>query len=66
MFQQYPAFQAAMWGVFRAAGWEGLSVATALGWVLVVFLFVRWAGSLRQGARFHVLWMLGLWALQRR
>ena len=30
VFQQYPAFQAAMWGVYRATGWEGLSVATAL------------------------------------
>ena len=29
-------------------------------------LFVRWAGSFRQGARFHVLWILALLALQRR
>jgi hypothetical protein len=66
IFQQYPAFQATMWLVLRAAGWEGLSVATAVGWVTAFLLFVRWGGSFRDGARFHVLWMLGLWALQRR
>ena len=66
IFQQYPAFQATMWLVLRATGWEGLSVATAVGWVTAFLLFVRWGGSFRDGARFHVLWMLALWALQRR
>jgi hypothetical protein len=66
VYQQYPAFQAAMWAIFRAAGWAGLSAATALGWVAAFLLVVRWAGPMRQGARFHVLWMLALWALQRR
>ena len=66
LYQQYPAFQAAMWAIFRVAGWAGLSAATAVGWVAAFLLIVRWAGPLRQGARFHVLWMLALWALQRR
>ena len=34
--------------------------------MLAFLLIARWAGTLRQGARFHVLWMLALWALQRR
>ena len=66
IFQQYPAFQATMWNILRVAGWGGLSVATAAGWMLAFLLAVRWAGTFREGARFHVLWMLGLWALQRR
>ena len=66
LYQQYPAFQAAMWAIFRVAGWAGLSAATAVGWVAAFLLIARWAGPLRQGARFHVLWMLALWALQRR
>src|SRR5262245_13697138 len=66
VYQQYPAFQAAMWAIFGVAGWAGLSAATAVGWVAAYFLLMRWAGPLRQAARFHVLWMLALWALQRR
>jgi hypothetical protein len=66
IYQQYPAFQAAMWAVFRAAGWDGLSAVTAVGWLVALALIVRWAGPLRDGARFHVLWMLAVWALQRR
>lgn len=66
VYQQYPAFQWAMWTIFRIAGWGGLSVATAVGWMLAFLLVVRWGGTFRQGARFHVLWMLALWALQRR
>src|SRR5262245_58999615 len=66
VYQQYPAFQTAMWAIFRAAGWAGLSAATAVGWVAAFVLMVRWGGPLRQGARFHVLWMIALWALQRR
>ena len=66
LYQQYPAFQAVMWAIFRVAGWAGLSAATAVGWVAAFLLIARWAGPLRQGARFHVLWMLALWALQRR
>jgi hypothetical protein len=66
VFQQYPLFQSSMWAIFRAAGWAGLSAATAVGWLAAFLLIVRWAGPWRQGARFHVLWMLGLWALQRR
>ena len=66
LYQQYPAFQAVMWAIFRVAGWTGLSAATAVGWVAAFLLVARWAGPLRQGARFHVLWMLALWALQRR
>jgi hypothetical protein len=66
VYQQYPAFQSTMWAIFRATGWAGLSAATAIGWMAAFLLVVRWAGPLRQGARFHVLWMLALWALQRR
>jgi hypothetical protein len=66
VYQQYPAFQATMWAILRLAGWEGLSVATAVGWMLAFVLVARWGGTFRQGARFHVLWMLALWALQRR
>src|SRR5262245_9182706 len=66
IYQQYPAFQATMWAIYRAAGWPGLSAATAIGWMLAFLLVARWGGPFRQGARFHVLWMLGLWALQRR
>jgi len=66
VYQQYPAFQATMWAILRVAGWDGLSVATAVGWMLAFLLVARWGGTFRQGARFHVLWMLGLWALQRR
>jgi len=66
VFQQYPLFQSAMWAIFRAAGWAGLSAATAAGWLAAFLLIARWGGPWRQGARFHVLWMLALWALQRR
>jgi hypothetical protein len=66
IYQQYPAFQLTMWTILRVAGWGGLSVATAVGWMLAFLLIARWAGTFAQGARFHVLWMLGLWALQRR
>src|SRR4029079_16166966 len=66
VYQQYPAFQAAMWAILRARGWGGLSAATWIGCVAAFLLIARWAGPLRQGARFHVLWMLALWALQRR
>jgi hypothetical protein len=66
IYQQYPAFQLTMWAILRAAGWGGLSVATAVGWVLAFLLVARWAGTFREGARFHVLWMFALLALQRR
>ena len=66
VYQQYPAFQAAVWAVFRAASWAGLSVITAVGWMAAFLLIARWGGPFRQGARFHVLWMFALWALQRR
>ena len=33
VYQQYPAFQATMWAIFRVAGWDGLSAATAVGWM---------------------------------
>jgi hypothetical protein len=66
LYQQYPAFQFTVWTILRIAGWGGLSVATAVGWVLGFLLIARWAGTFAQGARFHVLWMVGLWALQRR
>ena len=55
-----------MWGVYRATGWEGFSVATAARLGAGVLAVRALGGSFRQGARFHVLWMLGLWALQRR
>jgi len=66
LYQQYPAFQFTMWTILRIAGWGGLSVATAVGWVLGFLLIARWAGTFAQGARFHLLWMVGLWAVQRR
>ena len=66
VYQQYPVFQATVWAVYRAFGWSGLSVTAAVGWVLVFLLFVRWAGPFRRAPRFHVIWMLGLCALQRR
>jgi len=66
VYQQYPVFQTAIWAVYRAAGWAGLSATTAIGWMAAFLLIVRWGGPLRQGARFHVLWMIALWALQRR
>src|SRR3954452_11115591 len=55
-----------MWTVLRVVGWGGLSVATAAGWMAAFLLVARWAGTFRQGARFHVLWMICLWASQRR
>ena len=66
VYQQYPAFQATMWAILRAAGWGGLSVATCVGWVTAFLLVIAYAGGLRQSARFHVLWILALAALQRR
>lgn len=65
-FQQYPAFQAAVWGTFRVGGWAALSVLACAGWVAALLLFVRWAGPLRMGAALHPFWILGLYALQRR
>src|SRR5262245_52572489 len=38
IYQQYPAFQSTMWAILGAAGWGGLSVATAVGWVLAFLL----------------------------
>jgi len=66
VYQQYPVFQWVMWTILRVGGWGALSVATAVGWMLSFLLIARWAGTFREGARFHVLWMIGLWALQRR
>jgi len=66
IYQQYPAFQAVTWTILRVAGWGGLSVATAAGWMLAFLLIARWGGTFREGARFHVLWVLALCALQRR
>src|SRR5262252_2152240 len=60
VYQQYPVFQTAIWAVYRAAGWAGLSATTAIGWMAAFLLIVRWGGPLRQGARFHVLWMIAL------
>ena len=34
LYQQYPAFQFTMWTILHIAGWGGLGVATAVGWVL--------------------------------
>jgi hypothetical protein len=59
-------FQTVMWAIYRLAGWAGLSATTAIGWMAAFLLIARWGGPLRQGARFHVLWMIALWAVQRR
>ncbi len=66
LYQQYPVFQTVVWGVYRVAGWNGLSVLTAVGWTSVLLLFVHFAGRIREGAHFHLLWMIALFALQRR
>jgi hypothetical protein len=66
IYQQYPVFQAVLGAVYRATGWEGLSVLGAAGWAAVFLLFVRWAGGLRLSVALHLPWMLALWALERR
>jgi hypothetical protein len=66
MFQQYPAFEAVVWGTYRLAGWAGLSLLSCTGWTLAFLLMVRWAGPFRAGIVLHPFWMLGLYALQRR
>jgi hypothetical protein len=66
LFQQYPAFQGALYFVLRHFGWSGLSVVCGVGWTLVLLLFVRWAGPFGEGAILHALWVLALYALWRR
>jgi len=66
LYQQYPAFQAVLYAVYRLAGWSGLSVLTCAGWAAVFLLFVRWAGPLAAAPPLHLAWMVGLYALQRR
>jgi hypothetical protein len=66
VYQQYPAFQATLYALLRAGGWGAISLASGLGWVAVLLLFVRWAGPFRAGAVVHAFWMLGLYALWRR
>ncbi|HVZ74127.1 MAG TPA: hypothetical protein VHJ20_17230 [Polyangia bacterium] len=66
VFQQYPAFQGALWALLGVGGWPALSVLAGVGWTIVVLLFVRWAGPWREGAALHVIWMLGVCALWRR
>jgi hypothetical protein len=66
VYQQYPVFQGFMWAVLQATGWEGLSAASAVGWIVAFLLFVRWGGPFGRGAQLQVLWLFGLCALQRR
>ncbi len=66
VFQQYPAFQGALYAALRLGGWPALSVVCGVGWTAVFLLFVRWAGPWRAGAALHALWMLALCALWRR
>lgn len=66
LFQQYPAFQGALYFVLRHFGWGGLSVVCGAGWTLVLLLFVRWSGPLREGAILHAFWVLAVYALWRR
>ncbi|HTA19443.1 MAG TPA: hypothetical protein VK989_09130, partial [Polyangia bacterium] len=66
LFQQYPAFQGALYFVLRHFGWGGLSVVCGVGWTLVLLLFVRWSGPFGEGAILHAFWALALYALWRR
>jgi hypothetical protein len=66
VYQQYPAFQATVYGALRLGGWGALSVVTCVGWTLALLLFARWAGPWRAGAALHTFWMLALYALWRR
>jgi hypothetical protein len=66
VYQQYPAFQGALFAALSLGGWGALSVLSAVGWTVVLLLFVRWAGPWRAGAVLHALWMLALYALWRR
>ena len=66
LYQQYPAYQWTLFAALRLAGWGGVSFVSGAGWVLVLLLFARWGGRLREGATFHVFWMFALMALWRR
>src|SRR5215471_5497669 len=65
-YQQYPVFQAAAWGAFRAGGWGALSLLASVGWIAALLLIVRWAGPFSDAIVLHPLWILALYALQRR
>ncbi|HVU52629.1 MAG TPA: hypothetical protein VHL80_18240 [Polyangia bacterium] len=66
LYQQYPAYQWTLFTALRLAGWGGVSFVSGAGWVLVLLLFARWGGRLREGAVFHLFWMFALMALWRR
>ena len=66
LFQQYPLFQMLVYKTFCVGGWRALTVLNCAGWLAVLLVFVRWAGSWRLGAVLHLPWMIGVMALQRR
>ena len=66
LFQQYPAYQAVLYFIHERWSWAGLSALTCAGWAAVFLLFVRWGGPWRAAVVRPLLWMVGLYALQRR
>jgi hypothetical protein len=66
-FQQYPIYQLILLLIFRAFGWEGLSIFHCIAWVVIYSLWLKWAKpDTRKMAALSLAWILALLGFQRR
>jgi hypothetical protein len=65
LFQQYPLFQVLLYATWSISGFVGLSVLTAVFWVLVLVTWMRWGGSWQQVAVLAPAWFLAILGVQR-
>jgi hypothetical protein len=66
LYQQYPVFQTVIYTVYKAGGWDALSLLVCAGWTAVLALFVRAAGPWRTALPFFAFWGAVAFSLQTR
>jgi hypothetical protein len=66
IYQQYPVFQALLYGLYKLGGWAALSLLITGAFGVILLLFMRWGGPLPRARVFHLGWMLVLFSFHTR